>query len=48
MKSFSSLEHAAVLKKYPVVSRDYVDGGILVTPNISDLVQLPSVMKGGI
>lgn len=36
MKSFStsdanSLEHAAVLNKYPIMSCDYVEEGILVT-----------------
>lgn len=53
MKSFSaghgnSLEHAAVLNKYPIMSCDYVDKGIVVTLNISDLLQIICVTKGDI
>lgn len=53
MRSFNagdanSLDRAAVLCSDPVLSCDDADEGILVTPNVSDLLQMISVIKGGI
>jgi len=52
MNSFSasdgnSLEHAPVLNNHPVMSCDYTDEGTLVTLNISTLLQIICVIKGG-